>query len=89
MKLFNLFKKKCNECTCEECKCNEPVCEECTCQECEEGVYIEQPEELVAVKAKNNFTLAKEYKRVKRNDVFELTKDRAEELEKKGLIKIL
>ena len=76
MKLFNLFKKKCEECTCEECKCEEPV-------------FIEQEEELVAVKAKSNFTLAKEYRKVKCNDVFELTKARAEELEKKGLIKII
>ena len=76
MKLFNLFKKKCEECTCEDCKCEEPV-------------FIEQKEELVAVKAKSNFTLAKEYRKVKANDVFELTKARAEELEKKGLIKIL
>lgn len=84
--MFWFFKKKNVE-----YECNEPVCKECTCQECEEAeeVYIEEPEELVAVKAKNNFTLAKEYKKVKRNDVFELTKARAEELEKKGLIKIL
>ena len=84
--MFWFFKKKNVE-----CECNEPECKECTCQECEEAeeVYIEEPEELVAVKEKSNFTLAKEYRKVKANDVFELTKARAEELEKKGLIKIL
>ena len=76
MKLFNLFKKnECKEYT-EQMFVKEPV-------------LIEKEEELVAVKAKENFTLAKEYRKVKANDVFELTKARAEELEKKGLIKIL
>ena len=50
MKLFNLFKKKRN---CEEqaCECNENITKE-------ESVIVE--EEIVLVKAKSNFTLAKE-----------------------------
>lgn len=79
MKLFNLFKKKhnCEECT---CQCNENITKE-------EQVIVE--EETVLVKAKSNFTLVKEYKRVKCNDVFILPKVRAEELQKKELVKII
>lgn len=53
-------------------------------------IDIEENEELVVplimVRAKTSFTLAKEYKKVKSGDYIQLSKDRAEELEKKGYV---
>ena len=50
----------------------------------EESKEVVDP--LVYVKAKTNFTLIKEYKKVKKGDIIQLTNARAEELEKKGYV---
>lgn len=75
MKLFDkLFKNK-NVCKVEEDK--------------NQQVDVEESEEVVSlvyVKAKTNFTLIKEYKKVKKGDIIQLTNERAEELEKKGYV---
>lgn len=53
-------------------------------------IDIEENEELVVplimVRAKTSFTLIKECKKVKSGDYIQLSKDRAEELEKKGYV---
>lgn len=53
----------------------------------DKNVVIQTNNELVRVKAKANFTLAKEYRKVKNGEIFEISQQRADELEKKGFIK--
>lgn len=79
MSIFDIFKKK------------EKVEEVTPIEEVQEETQEEFEEEIkvVKVKAKKDFTLAKEYKKVKMNEVFELTEDRAKELEAKGFIKLI
>lgn len=79
MSIFDIFKKK------------EKVKEVTPIEEVQEEIQevFEEKIKVVKVKAKKDFTLAKEYKKVKMNEVFELAEDRAKELEKKGFIKLI
>lgn len=72
MSIFKkLFRKKENV-----CKTND-----------DENVVIQTNDEVVRVKAKTNFTLANEYRKVKIGEVFEISQQRADDLEKKGFVK--
>lgn len=79
MSIFDIFKKK------------EKVNEVTPIEEAQEEIQevFEEKIKVVKVRAKKDFTLAKEYKKVKMNEVFELAEDRAKELEEKGFIKLI